>query len=273
MPVKSTSAETVTLHASSAGEGPPVILLHGLFGAGDNLGGIRRRLQHRFRLHSLDLRNHGQSPHAGSMSYPEMAADVRAWMDANGLASAAVLGHSMGGKVAMELALGDPGRVDRLIVADIAPVAYEPHHDGILEGMQSLDTGALSSRREADRALSSSIDDSRVRQFLLTNLVPAEQGFRWRLNLPGLVDCYPQIMAAPQARGPYQGPVLFLKGGESDYIDKAHQQATEKRFPRARLRVVPGAGHWLHGEKPDLVARLCERFLSGAMDRDRDSNG
>lgn len=256
----------LTLHASSAGKGPSLILLHGLFGAGDNLGGVRRRLQHRFRVHSLDLRNHGQSPHADSMSYPEMAADVAAWMADNGLASAAMLGHSMGGKVAMELALSAPDRVERLIVADIAPVAYAPHHEGILEGMQALATESLASRKEADQALSAFIEDGRVRQFLLTNLVPASTGFRWRLNVPGLISCYPQIMAAPRASGPYTGPVLFLKGGDSDYIDKTCQEPTEKRFPGAQLRVVPGAGHWLHAEKPDLFARLCERFLSGEMD-------
>lgn len=256
----------LTLHASSAGKGPPLILLHGLFGAGDNLGGVRRRLQHRFHVHSLDLRNHGQSPHADSMSYPEMAADVAAWMADNGLASAAMLGHSMGGKVAMELALSAPERVDRLIVADIAPVAYAPHHEGILEGMQALDTESLASRKEADQALSEFIDDGRVRQFLLTNLVPAKTGFRWRLNVPALIASYSRIMDAPTAGDPFMKPVLFIKGGDSDYIDKTCQEPTEKRFPRAQLRVVPGAGHWLHAEKPDLFARLCERFLSGEMD-------
>ncbi|TVP58133.1 MAG: alpha/beta fold hydrolase [Halomonadaceae bacterium] len=253
---------TVTLHGTSAGDGPPLILLHGLFGAGDNLGGIRRRLQHRFQVHSLDLRNHGSSPHGDSMSYPEMAADVVAWMDSKDIGSACLLGHSMGGKVAMELALANPGRVQRLIVADIAPVRYEPHHEGILESMQALDVQSLSSRREADQLLAKDIEESRVRQFLLTNLTRAEQGFRWRLNLPALAQCYDQVMAAPQATGPYDGPALFIKGGNSDYIQKAHQPATAKLFPRATLRMVPETGHWLHGEKPELFAGLCERFLT-----------
>lgn len=256
---------TLNLHASSAGDGPPLILLHGLFGAGDNLGGVRRRLQHRFRVHSLDLRNHGSSPHTDSMSYPEMAADVRAWMAREGIACASLLGHSMGGKVAMELALTEPGRVERLVVADIAPVRYAPHHAGILETMQALDTHSLGSRRQADQALAKGIDDARVRQFLLTNLIPAEAGFNWRLNVPALAQCYDQIMAAPQATGPYEGPVLFIKGGNSDYIQTSHQTATARLFPQAQLRLIPQTGHWLHAEKPDVFSGLCERFLTGAM--------
>jgi len=257
---------TIELNASTAGDGPPLIMLHGLFGAGDNLGGIRRRLQHAFTVHSLDLRNHGDSPHTDSMTYPEMAADVSAWMAKAGLSSASLLGHSMGGKVAMELALSEPKKVQRLIVADIAPVAYAPHHEGVLEGLLALDGVAVSSRREADKELAAFVQEPRVRQFLLTNMVPGDKGFHWRMNVQALANCYDQIMAAPAASGPFEGPVLFLKGGDSDYIDTSHQKVVKALFPKTQLRVVPGTGHWLHAEKADLFARLCERFLAGDMD-------
>ncbi len=255
--------ETVELAASVRGEGPPLILLHGLFGAGDNLGGIRRRLEHAFELHSLDLRNHGRSPHTDSMGYPEMAADVLAYMDRAGLQHSSVLGHSMGGKVAMELALEQPQRVERLIVADIAPVDYEAHHDGIREALQRFDPAGVRSRREADSELAQWIETPGVRQFLLTNLAPKEAGgFQWRMNVPGILACYEQIVGAQKARGQFEGPTLFVRGGESDYIQESHREVVEQLFPKAQLRVIPEAGHWLHAEKPDLFARVCERFLT-----------
>lgn len=254
---------TVKLNTRVEGVGPDLILLHGLFGAGDHLGGIRRRLAPNFRVHVPDLRNHGRSGHAASMSYPEMAADLAAYMEREGLERASFLGHSMGGKVAMELALSKPARVERLIVADIAPVDYPPHHEEVREALENLDPGAVASRREADRELARWIEQAGVRQFLLTNLVPDdENGFRWRFNLGGILGDYESIMAAPDARGPFAGPTLFLRGGASDYIKEDYREAVLTRFPAARLKVIPEAGHWLHVEQPDLFARLCERFLN-----------
>ena len=242
-------------------EGPDVILLHGLLGAGDSLGGIRRRLATSFRIHCLDLRNHGDSPHTESMSYPGMAGDVLAYMDAAGLEQTSVLGHSMGGKVAMEMALQAPARVSRLIVADIAPVTYEPHHDNIQEALRTFEPGRVGSRRDADAELAAFIPERGVRQFLLTNLVPVEGGFRWRMNVTGILACYDQIMAGPATGGIYEGPTLFIRGGESDYIHTDHRDAVQRYFPNAQLKVIPDAGHWLHAEKPELFARLCRRFL------------
>lgn len=255
--------EIVELNAGVKGQGPPLMLMHGLFGAGDTLGGVRRRLTSDYAVHSLDLRNHGDSPHTESMSYPEMAADVLAYMDSLGLDQAHLLGHSMGGKIAMELALMAPQRVARLIVADIAPVVYEPHHDAIQQALETLDPAAVKSRREADAVLSQYIAEKGVRQFLLTNLVPAQGGFRWRMNVPGILACYKQIMAAPTADGVYKGPTLFIRGGNSDYIQSSHQDAVQRFFPNADLKVIPEVGHWLHAEKPELFARVCHRFLSG----------
>lgn len=261
-PAKGTGlTSSVDLAASVKGEGPPLLLLHGLFGAGDTLGGIRRRMDSEYQVHSLDLRNHGDSPHTDTMSYPEMAMDVLAYMDRAGLETANLLGHSMGGKVAMEMALMAPERVERLIVADIAPVAYEPHHDNIEKALRSLDPSQVRSRREADSVLAESIEERGVRQFLLTNLVPSNGGFRWRMNVPGILACYDQIMAGPHNSGVYEGPTLFIRGGESDYIQPEHRDAVSGYFPNAELKVIPEVGHWLHAEKPELFARICQRFL------------
>ena len=260
---------SVELNYRISGEGEPLIVLHGLFGSLDNLGGIARRLEDRWQIHALDLRNHGSSPHTEEMSYPAMAADVVAYMDARGLSQASILGHSMGGKVAMQVALSYPQRVRSVIAADIAPVGYEPRHDEILDGLNALDFARVKSRRDADRQLAEYVDTPGVRQFLLKNMerVPADEQsgggptFRWRLNLPVVDACYANIAAAPEGDGPFEGPVLFIKGGDSPYIQKQHQQIINTLFPAAELRIIEGTGHWLHAEKPDTFAALCRRFL------------
>jgi len=253
-----------------SGEGHPVILLHGLLGSLDNLGVIARGLQDKWQIHGLDQRNHGKSPHVDTMTYPEMAEDVLSYMDAQGLAKATVLGHSMGGKVAMQLALKAPGRIAGIIVADIAPVTYSPRHDHVLEGLRAVDTGALRSRQDADRALSEHVEEAGVRQFLLKNLTPVpsedkvDSGarYRWRFNLPVIDRSYSDLSAAPEGDGPYEGPVLFIKGADSAYIQTKHRDTITRLFPNADLRIIEGTGHWLHAEKPDTFVALCQRFLT-----------
>ncbi len=259
---------TVTLHHRVTGEGEPLILLHGLFGSLENLGGVAQRLQDRWQIHALDQRNHGRSPHTDEMNYAAMAEDVMAYLDEQGLDRVALLGHSMGGKVAMQAALAHPERVSRVIVADIAPVDYKPRHDAILEGMLAMDFNRIGSRREADEALKSHVEEEAVRQFLLKNLerVPASESgegavFRWRLNLPVISACYGNLARAPSATGPYEGPVLFIKGADSAYIQAKHEDSIRRLFPDAMLKVIEGTGHWLHAEKADTFATLCRRFL------------
>lgn len=262
---------SVELNYRITGEGAPLIVLHGLFGSLDNLGGITRRLEDSWQIHALDLRNHGSSPHTEDMSYPAMADDVVAYMDAQGISKASLLGHSMGGKVAMQVALSYPERVSAVIAADIAPVAYEPRHDSILEGLNSLELARVTSRGDADKRLAEHVDTPGVRQFLLKNLerVPKDQQadgqplFRWRLNLPVIDTCYANIAAAPEGKGPFEGPVLFIKGGDSPYIQQQHQQTIRSLFPAAEVKILEGTGHWLHAEKPDTFAALCRRFLPG----------
>ncbi|MDI9246510.1 alpha/beta fold hydrolase [Marinobacter sp. CHS3-4] len=258
------------LNYKVVGEGRPVILLHGLFGSLDNLGVIARGLQDKWQIHALDLRNHGKSPHTDTMTYPEMADDVLAYMDAQGLETASVLGHSMGGKVAMQLALQAPERITSIIVADISPVTYQPRHDHVLEGLKAVDLAALGSRTDADRALSEYVEEAGVRQFLLKNLAPVPAGeqdasgarYRWRLNIPVIDQSYSDLSSAPEGEGPYEGPVLFIKGSDSAYIQTKHRDTIKSLFPNADLRIIEGTGHWLHAEKPDTFIALCRRFLS-----------
>ncbi|MEC7815085.1 MAG: alpha/beta fold hydrolase [Pseudomonadota bacterium] len=261
---------SVDLNHRVSGNGDPLIVLHGLFGSLENLGLITRRLEDQWQIHALDQRNHGSSPHSDEMDYPAMADDVVAYMDTAGLEQAAILGHSMGGKVAMQVALRYPERVTRIIVADIAPVSYAPRHDAILDGMTRLDLRGVKTRQEADRQLAEFVDGLGVRQFLLKNLerVPAgeqtdpDTPFRWRLNLPVINACYQNLTAAPEGDGPHEGPVLFIKGGDSAYIQDKHQGTIERLFPNAELAVIDGTGHWLHAEQPDTFAELCRNFLS-----------
>lgn len=260
---------SVELNHRITGEGAPLIILHGLFGSMDNLGGITRRLQDEWQVHALDQRNHGKSPHTETMDYPAMAADVIAYMDAQGLDKAAILGHSMGGKTAMQVALAAPERVNRVIVADIAPVTYKPRHDNILDGLTSLDLSAVKTRQDADGLLGEYVETPQVRQFLLKNLVRVPEGeqtpgaglYRWRLNLPVIEACYPNLAQAPKGDGVYNGPVLFIKGADSAYIQDKHWDEIRRLFPSAELQIIEGTGHWLHAEKPDAFEALCRAFL------------
>jgi esterase len=191
-------------------------------------------------------------------------------MDKQGLERACVLGHSMGGKVAMQLALLAPDRVDRVIVADISPVAYKPRHDAILEGLKAMDFSAVSSRTEADRQMANFVADAGVRQFLLKNLerIPEDQAieggpvFRWLLNLATIECCYSELTDAPQGEGPFEGPMLFIKGADSAYLQSKHKDVILQLFPNASVKVIEGTGHWLHAEKPDTFATLCVDFLA-----------
>ncbi|NWN92826.1 alpha/beta fold hydrolase [Marinobacter adhaerens] len=263
------------LNHKITGEGAPLILLHGVFGSLENLGGIARQLQDEWQIHALDQRNHGSSFHSDTMDYPSMAADVLAYMDEQGLDKASLLGHSMGGKVAMQVALKAPERVANLIVADISPVSYKPRHDAILEGLKQVDLTHVRSRRDADEQLAEFVEMSGVRQFLLMNLerIPKEEQsasgpvYRWRLNLQAIDDCYANLAKAPEANGAYNGPALFLKGEDSAYIQEKHRDEISRLFPNAELRVIEGTGHWLHAEKTDTFVALCREFLDAGDSR------
>ncbi len=250
------------LHATESGQGPALCLLHGLFGSGRNLGAVQRRLSANFRVLALDLRNHGASPHAPVMHYAAMAADVAATLAARAALPAVLLGHSMGGKVAMRLALDEPPAVTALVSADIAPVAYPPHHRGLLAAMQALALSPGLTRARADAALAVSVPDSRVRGFLLQNLSTGENPF-WRLGLAEIAASMPALEDFPPLPGArYAGPALFIGGGRSDYLRAEHHALIRSLFPAARFATLPGAGHWLHADDPEGFLALVAPFLA-----------
>ncbi|GAA6153472.1 alpha/beta fold hydrolase [Pseudoteredinibacter isoporae] len=241
-----------------------VVLIHGLFGSLENLGAIARALEPDYRLVSVDLPNHGRSPWRDkhSMSLKAMATQLLDLLDHLGIQQCALLGHSLGGKVAMELAMNWPERVSRLIVADIAPVQYPRRHDGIFAALRALPLDQLKGRRDAEHFLQDKIDEAGVRQFLLKSLYKDESGhYQWRMNLEGLYDAYDEFVAAPSALS-YSGPCLFIKGELSDYVLEAHTEAVVSRFPKVQLKVMQGCTHWLHVQKPETFARLCIKFLA-----------
>lgn len=252
------------LNYESRGSGHPLIILHGLFGSLDNWRSMSRRLSDRYRVFSPDLRNHGGSPHSSESGSGPMSEDILDFMRAHGIRSAHLLGHSMGGKVAMRFALEHGELVDRLVVVDFAPVAYPPRHEAIFEALCSLPLEQLSSRDRVRSELAKGIPDRSVVEFLLKNLVTSPAGeLRWRMNLGALRDGYRELVAAPDWEGVFDRPVLFIKGGKSDYISPGDAGIIRRYFPRAEIAEVPAAGHWVHAEAPDVFEKLVRDFLTG----------
>lgn len=239
----------------------PVVLIHGLFGSYENLGVIERSLSEQYQVINIDVRNHGRSGHSDEMNYQLMADDLAQTLDSLNVTSAALLGHSMGGKLAMALALAQPQRVSKLILADIAPVAYPARHNNIFAGLHAVDLNTINNRNDADALLAQHISELGVRQFLLKSLVKHDNKFIWRFNLAALYNNYQQLIGAPILEGSYHGPVLFIKGGESDYILPEHKAQIMQLFPKAQAKVIQGTGHWLHAEKPAAFTKLVNDFL------------
>lgn len=239
-----------------------VILLHGLFGMGSNLGMVAKPLAESYRVYSLDLRNHGRSFRAESMLFSEMADDVERFMDSEGISSAYIIGHSLGGKVAMQLALQASARVSAMVIADIAPVAYLGSHDEVFAGLQAIDLQSIGSRREAELVLQDYVVDAGVRMFLMKSLYKDDTGvFAWRMNVDALHTCYGQMRAAVHAEKPFYGPTLFIKGEKSDYITEQHRDAIAALFPAAKIKMIQNTGHWLHAEKTVAFNRLVKNFF------------
>lgn len=248
-------ALATTEHGAGGGDAPPLLIAHGLFGSARNWGVIARRLSDRGRVVAVDMRNHGASPWTDSHRYPELAGDLAA-VAGEGWD---VMGHSMGGKAAMALALLHPGKVRRLIVADIAPVAYTHTQMPLIEAMRGLDLSGLAARSEADARLAESVADPQVRAFLLQSL-DLKEG-RWRLNLDTLAREMGHITGWPGIAGRFDRPALFLSGANSDYVRPEHREAIRALFPKARFARLAGAGHWLHAEKPREVEASVRAFL------------
>jgi esterase len=249
------------LALTALGEGPPVLFLHGLFGQGRNFATIARPLAARARVLLPDLRNHGASPHARGMAYRDMAADLAETLDAEGIGNAAVIGHSMGGKVAMVLALQDPTRVSRLLVSDIAPRAYAGTLARHAEAMRALPLSPGLTRAAADAALAGAVPDAGVRTFLLHSLRFDTTPPSWRVGLDAIIAGMADILAFPDATAPCDVPALFVSGERSDYITLEDRPRIRALFPRARFATVKGAGHWVHADQPEAFRAIVEAFL------------
>ena len=254
---------SIDIHFKTTGQGKDLVILHGLFGSGRNWQNIARHLSRHHRVFTLDLRNHGQSGHADSMSYSAMVEDLKNFLQQQSLTRVKLIGHSMGGKVAMTFAMNYESQVESLIVVDIAPVNYEHEFDHLIDAMLALDLSSLANRQQADAMLQSQIPDAGLRLFLLQNLVAHEGSFRWRINLPAIkrsladISDFPGVEPASQ----YQGPSLFLRGEKSGYVLPEHHQALFSMFPNAKVSTVEGAGHWPHAEQPTLTLAAIESFL------------
>ncbi|MDN3687523.1 alpha/beta fold hydrolase [Cyclobacterium jeungdonense] len=249
------------LNFKKSGKGKPFLILHGLFGSADNWLGIAKNLEESYTLYLIDLRNHGDSPHSEEWNYQVMAEDLRELMDAEGLDSVYLLGHSMGGKAAMKLALMYPERVEKLIVADIAPRPYPVHHQHILEALNSVDLNKTNSRKEAEAQLAEFIDEKGIRQFLLKNLTRKEGKFAWKNNLPVITQQIENVGEAIESDKPFEKPVLFMGGANSDYIKSSDKKDIEALFPDNHIIHLKDAGHWLHAEQPDAVITTINAFL------------
>jgi pimeloyl-ACP methyl ester carboxylesterase len=250
------------LYFRESGQGRAVILLHGLLGASDNWHYVALGLARDFHVFALDQRNHGQSPHRAEMNYPLLAEDVNQFMAAQGLAAARVIGHSMGGKTAMQLALQFPARVEKLVVADMAPRAYPHAHDAIFAALLALDLPSFPTRQQIEDVLAPEIPNLVLRRFLLKNLGRDEAGrFFWKINLRGLAENNSHLCAPLAAAAPFPKPALFLRGDQSDYLGPADEPRIRELFPQAEIQTIAGAGHWIHADQPAEFLRRVRAFL------------
>lgn len=247
-----------TVITGARNKAPPLLIAHGLFGSARNWGVIARRLSEERQVVTVDMRNHGDSPWFDSHGYSDLAADLAEVIDAHG-GRADVVGHSMGGKAAMMLALRHPGMVNRLVVADIAPTAYGHSQSHLIDAMRAIDLGAVEKRSDADAELARFVPEAQVRAFLLQSLDVKEN--RWRLNLDALEAEMADIVGWPDISAEAAMPTLFLAGADSDYVTPGSRAYTRQLFPAARFAKIPGAGHWLHAEKPREFVAAIRAFL------------
>ncbi len=250
------------LNFRKLGEGAPLFILHGVFGSLDNWLTVGKELALSNEVFLIDLRNHGHSDHSDEMNYKAMANDIKELMAGENLDSINLLGHSMGGKVAMTFATTYPELVNQLIVVDISPREYPPHHQQIFEGFHSVNLEKLSSRKEADEQMSEIIKNFGVRQFILKNLAREEGKFIWKINLKIIEKNIAEIGKPLPLGMIFSNNTLFIGGAKSDYIKSSDQVLIKKHFPKASIAMVEDAGHWVHAENPKELIQLVSKFLS-----------
>jgi len=252
------------LHSNIIGKGKSFIILHGFLGMGDNWKTLAKQFSEwGYEVHLIDQRNHGRSPHSSEFNYQAMAEDLVEYCELNGLVDIVLLGHSMGGKTAMEFAVRYPNYISKLIIADIAPKYYAPHHQDILDGLQALDFSIIKTRGEADKALAAYVVEPGIRMFLLKNLYWKEKGLLGlRVNIAVLAAKANEVGTALAVSKLYDRETLFLKGAKSKYILDTDRDLIEAHFPKARIEIIPNSGHWLHAENPMVFASKISEFLN-----------
>jgi len=253
---------TLPLSFSTIGSGPPLIILHGLFGSSVNWRRIAQELSTERQIFLVDLPNHGKSGWIEDMSYPSMAKAVFQWMRSEGIENPSMIGHSMGGKVAMTLALSQVDALSAIAVIDIAPVNYSHSHTDVVDAMMRIPLDEVRSRKEASEFLQRDIPDNALRQFLLQNLIVESEGIRWRINLPVIRRQMNVLTGFPPVVGVYTGPALFLYGRNSDYVRQDGIGCAKRYFPSAVFTGITNAGHWLHAEEPEQTVDAIRQFLS-----------
>ena len=251
------------LHSIKLGSGKSLVILHGFLGMADNWKTLGKQFsENGFNVHILDQRNHGRSMHSERFDYEEMAYDIQKYCEYHNLKDIVLLGHSMGGKVAMIAAQLFPELIDRLVVADIAPKTYPPHHSDIIKALQSVDFKEVKRRGDADSMLSAYIKDTGTRQFLLKSLHRKEdKTYAWRFNLPVLGAAQDRVGFHETYQSQISIPALFIRGGNSGYITDADKMLIDHAFAKAELKTIPKAGHWLHAEKPQEFYDIVMEFL------------
>jgi len=250
------------LNFKAQGYGKPVVILHGLFGALNNWMTVAGKLAGHFKIFAVDQRNHGRSPHTNELNYHLMASDLYEFLNTHNLQKPVLIGHSMGGKTAMQFAVDYPDIAEKLIIVDIAPRKYEARHEKILEGLLALDFNVIRSRSEADKELSVYIPELSLRQFLLQNLYWKEKGkLGWRFNLDALSKNMPLIGKAVEAKEATAIPALFVRGEQSDYMLDADLPLIKRLFIDSKVITIPEAGHWIHAEQPDALVEITIPFI------------
>jgi esterase len=244
------------------GQGQPIIIMHGIFGSSDNWLTQARILSSHYRIFSLDLRNHGQSPHDDQFDYQVMVGDLEEFIEEHQLVDPVIIGHSMGGKVAMNFAVAHPEKLSKLIIVDIAPRAYNLEHYVILDGLNAIPIDRITSRTEADEALAPFVPEADVRQFLLKNLQrKKEGGFTWKINLPVINKNMSNIGLDLHFQGKFEKPSLFIRGARSKYVRDNDMPRIQEIFPAAKLETLD-TGHWVQAEKPQEFVELVSGWLN-----------
>ena len=255
----------MNLHFEAVGEGPALIILHGLLGSADNWRAMSRRLGAHFKVCAVDLRNHGRSPHSDIFDYDVMTADLGKFTEQQALGRIMLVGHSIGGKVAMQFAIDYSERVDRLVVVDIAPKPYEPSQEDVLQALRSLDLRRYKSFADVDAALAPNVPDGSLRQFLLKNLARDENGrLGWKVHLEAIYRNYDKLARGLAPARAFDKPALFIRGGRSNYIEDGDAPLIRQIFPQAEIVTLPRAGHWVHADRPDEFFQTVVNFLNRA---------